>query len=186
VRLRLPAGVQRQAVQGAAEQLPTDLDFEGGSAGLRVAAAAAGPEFRQAGGQADGGAVEQVGAAEAPQQRQGLGLAGQDVVDGVLQDGAEAVGGLGVKRWSRPWGLMGVPTVTAAWARSSRVARGLSSQPKTRAWVKLAPVSWRCRRTKPVSRAAWSATEVRRVCKVSASCGTVSIRGGPVGDWWLS
>lgn len=51
----------------------------------------------------------------------------------------------------------------------------MASHPKTRAWTKAAPVSFDCRWTKPVVRAAVFAVLVNTACRVSASCGTVVI-----------
>ncbi len=55
-----------------------------------------------------------------------------------------------VKRWSSPCAEMEVPTTAAVWASWSRDMVGLAKKPKTRAWTKLAPVSWRWRWMKPV------------------------------------
>lgn len=47
---------------------------------------------------------------------------------------------------------MGVPTTAAVWASCSSERLGCAGKPKTRAWTKLAPVSWRW--MKPLERAA--------------------------------
>src|SRR5262249_48579776 len=75
----------------------------------------------------------------------------------------------GVKRPWKAWGVAGWPAQAAAWAKSSRVGRGLARQLKTRAWAKTAPPSLLWRSRKPLSFAAASAPSSKTVCRAEAT-----------------
>src|SRR3712207_761226 len=83
----------------------------------------------------------------------------------------------GVKRCSRPWGVIGVPAAAAACASWSREAVGLARKPKTRAWTKLARVGWGWRGMNWVEGAAVLAAVVKTVWRAAETYGMLGTRG---------
>jgi len=80
-----------------------------------------------------------------------------------------------LKRSSSACGVSGTPSVAAVCTSCDKRAWGWASQPNTSVCTNRAPVNFEARCTRPVARAARSATGPRIVCIARATCGIVAI-----------
>lgn len=168
--------LQGQVLEGTSGEVPYALNFEG-RCGARRTAATALPDGGEGIGEGNRGAVEDIDASKPSEDRDRYRLGSDELLDRSGNDLVQASRRCFGEALFQALRRNSNADIRRTLGELRQGRLGWARKPKTRAWTKPAPVSWRWRGINPVAVAAVVATVVNTVCKARLRCGMLDTSG---------